>query len=355
MKPRTNLLEELRSSRKAIIELLVVIVFLSLALNLFSSALYDLVRGGSAPGQSPLRACALWGGVSILLFFVTAWYFLRRKWSHTLYLQIVLPLSEAGEHPCILRINGYAPTSRGAEILHSYLKHHHKEIKTVRDFCRKQGDNSFILLPLYHLAVTLFIVIVNKHATHTTTRQGDYHLRYKDRRWDIATNSHSLKEFPFYLANVTHFPKKLILPKEISIKTSPAQLDDTLVITLDCPYCSLDFEILPHWTEFTRKKSLKNYLIATRNLDIPKYFRLLAIPVKVTVTAKFHSLYQRKADQYCAWMEDLLSETIRWLSWQHFKENDQHRLIVEMHEKIDALFGKEEEAPSIPPARPDTR
>lgn len=343
----TDILEQLRNRRKTMLEIFLVALFLGLLLNLFSSALYDLLT--NSDGTKLRYPFPYWLAIFLSGTLSILWFFMREREERSLRFNILFPFVNYENAPHIATIPGYAPLKKANSIFSECLQHHPEEKTSILSqlglSCSRPGPgNQYIFQSCNKVVITLLLKVLKLHCEHTQTHLGSYHRKYEDVQNSLKTEGITISHDEIIGHAISSFPHKILLPEGVSLDISAHTAQHHNRISLHSPYTSLDITILPHWTIVSPQKAMKTYKIATRTLQGHNKVALLSIPIRVSMKVRCRALWKgRVADSYCKWMDFFLNEIRQWLSWEYYQAGDQERLLVEIYKEIKQL-GRQKES-----------
>lgn len=331
----TDILGQLRSRRRIMLEIFLVAALLGLMLNLFSNILYDELSG-KAERLLGLHVL-VWAGIFLVgIVFILA-IFIRERDPYELRFRIVLPFSGREGDISILPIPAYMPSMKANSVLESVLKHHPDEGATILEQLGLAGGkpgrgDGYRFASVEKTIITLLLSMLKLHCEHTQTQLGRYHLKYADSCQRLETASFDVEPEALFGYPLPLLPRRIKLPHSVSLSLGGHEKRPSSIL-LASQYASLKISILPHWTIIAQEKSLKTYLVVTRNLAEKAV--LLTIPIKMVVRVHYRALWNfREADDHCDWMELLLNEIWQWFDWDHYMQGDQERLLVELYHAV---------------------
>ena len=341
----TNLVDELRSRRKTIIEIVLIVTCIGLLLNLFSSFLYELLVVTKLPFTDTSSNVMFWGLAFVAFIGIALWYLLKGGHSDSVIFRILLPISTYEKRLQVKKIAGYAPTNYGDEIIAACLKVKPGAVGEIMSQLglksgKPNSEGNFFNVPVYEVVFTVILKMLKEYSKHTLTGLRYYHPCYSNTSWEHGKKEHPIDDVPID-RNRPYLPEKLDLPKGVTLHFPPGRIPEIHKIRIASPHCSLEFEILPYWTVITKKKALKTFLTATRGMEDLENIALLAVPVKISVSVSLRALWGKKADDYCKWMEGLLADAKNWLSWEVYQQDDLERMVVGINQKLMNLEVKQ--------------
>ncbi|OKY74495.1 MAG: hypothetical protein BM485_13660 [Desulfobulbaceae bacterium DB1] len=332
-----DILGQLRNRRRVILEIILLALFLGVLLNLFSSAFYEVINDTADRSlKYPFR---YWGIIFFSVICFVLFIFMREKGARSLNFRVVFPVVAQGGHPHLAEIPGYAPTRLADGILQQCMVFHPEEKERMLSQLGLQGStrgpgNKYFFQSVSEVIIVLLVKMLKLHGEHTQTPLGKYHLDYADIHNKLETASLELNSEEMIGHGLPGLPRRIKLPKGITLSFGTGTTP-TDKIVLQSTYATLEIVIQPYWTVIAPEKAIKTYKIATRSLQQHEKIALLAIPVSVAVKVHIWALLKlRKTDNYCNWLDFLLTETRRWFSWEYFQEGDHERLLVELYEMV---------------------
>jgi len=381
-----NLLEEIRERRKTILEVIIIASVIGFLLGVSSNALYDWLKGsqitsrfmsqGSAyirnlwqpqtrnPQDSPcvtlyfsrprvtvhkvtgtnraLESLIIFmvsGLILVSIILVTTLWVLRQLISKAVNFRILLPIHSIQKFIREEDITGYAPIKYSALMLEDYLKNNPDQKACLSDHLRndwQKGDSKerFFSYPIYFSVQRTLLILIQKYSEHTLTSSSLYHPRYSLLSWKLKSYEQPVVSLPGDKGG-RYFPCNIRLPEGTNFwYTQSSTSPEIHIAEIKSPYCSIVFEILPHWSRITREKARKSYKIAVRNIAETKNLTLLAIPLKVSIKISWKAIFRKKAEDYYQWLSGLLADAEGWLSWELYQQGDTERMLVDIHQKL---------------------
>ena len=244
------------------------------------------------------------------------------------------------------KIQGYAVPSYVEKILRQVCQHNSDEAADLVVLLfggkrRPKGvDKKEKLNAVLHKTVFILLLnLIKQYSEKTLTKTCAYLPEYQHLCWpcdcDNCIN-------PCHDSTITqHVPKKIVLPPSFRLSFPRKGKGRRADIRLEDDYVRLDFRLPEHWARITRKNSRRTYKTATRFMDDKDSLCLIYLGLRLTLRLKWRAMVTRKAvDRSCGWLAGLMADTRRWLSWEHYQQNDMERMLVDLHQCFIQSPGK---------------
>lgn len=325
MKDRDGtLLDEIKQRRKTTVEIILVAVILGVAINTFSTVLFEKIKVFVSMWHVALFLMSL---ILLILFYV-----LNKKISEYSEFRIMLPLKKDGDK-FIVPIKGYAPSEYSIEILNNYFKKHPNAIckcqAELKDFLENRTIQASSLISKF--IVFLHFGLIKEFGKRVLTTSSLYHEKYRHLSWQFKSYTIRKESLPASLKENEFVTGSLRLPQDIVLKSVGGNSEK---IILDSPLAALLIEILPNWSTLTIKNNRRTYKIAMRNLTDTDDIVLLTVPIRCKIFVRQWKVFFKRTEAIYEWMSALKSDFIQWLSWDRYVQEDTERLLVDVYQKI---------------------
>lgn len=320
-----SLLEEIRERRKYVIEIVAFAGLLALFVNLLSNDISECLKSLPHFWRYAFKFLPLIVSIGFLFRFI------YRKTLEQTEFNIVLPLIVKTEEIKIEPVKGYSPPLRANDIISPLRNDQDLKKSFIKDWTDGNLENEGpFRRNIYDLVTALLISLIKLYCEHSLTTSSLYHIGYRPYAWKFKSYSKKIKDIQ-KSSSINPFLKmeSIMLPQEVDLS-----IDN--LIHINSPYCWMKFNILPYWMLITEENNRKTYKIIMRNIN-RKDANLLVIPLRVMIGIKRFKIFSKMLVDYYMWMNGLMKDAMRWLSWEEYEKGDLERLVVDINQDLQEL------------------
>jgi hypothetical protein len=271
-------------------------------------------------------------------------FLLRYVYSKTteqIELTILLPLIVKSEEMRVEPLKGYSPPFRANALLATLGKNRELTTAFAQDWQKKIArgvlrDDGVSGVGLCNLLVSMLVSLIRLYGEHTLTTTSLYHKEYRTHAWKFKPYSLEVEELHDQIhENIFLKPGALKLPENVRLYLIEEE-EHFRGVRIDSPYCWVTFKILPYWKIITEENSRKSFNIVKRNIK-REDVEILGIPLQITMGINRKRIFAKMVKDHYIWMHGLMSDSIKWLSWEEYEKGDLERLVVELGKDIHQI------------------
>jgi hypothetical protein len=336
-----TVLEEIRGRRKYVTEIVAIAIGLAMFINLASNYIFDCIKGGSIFWHIAFLVMPL------ILLSVFLLRYVYAKTTEQSEITVLFPLIVKTEEIRVEPIKGYSPSFRANALLSPLRKDKELKKEFIQDWRDgiargALGDDGVSLTSMYKLLIGMLVSLIRLYGEHTLTTTSLYHKEYRTHAWKFKSHSIKAEE----LQNETNEKAflragALKLPEKVHLSLENKKEKNFKGLRIDSPYCWVVFKILPYWRIITEENSRKSYKIVRRNMK-REDAEILTIPVQIIIAINRYRIFSKMVEDYYIWMQGLMSDALKWISWEEYEKGDFERLVVDINQDLQDLRSKVE-------------
>ena len=185
---------------------------------------------------------------------------------------------------------------------------------------------------LHKTVFILLLKLIARYSENTLTGKCAYLPDYQHLCWPCKPKLflRNLRDSGKILQFV---PRDILLPPGFALSFPGQTAGRRADIRLENRYGRLDFRFPAYWARITEESSRRTYKTATRFMDATGNITLVSLGLRLTLQLKPPAMLAGEdAERSCGWLAGLMIDARRWLSWEHYQQNDLERMVVDLHQ-----------------------
>jgi hypothetical protein len=239
-------------------------------------------------------------------------------------------------------IKGYSPSFRANALLSPLRENDELKKEFIQDWKDRIArgvlkDDGISSTSMYKLLISMLVSLIRLYGEHTLTTTSLYHKEYRTHAWKFKSYSIKVEELQNQMDENTFLKTgALKLPEKVHLSLKNKKEKNFKGLLIDSPYCWVVFKILPYWRIITEGNSRKSYKIVRRNMK-REDAEILAIPLQIIIGINRNRIFSKMIEDYYMWMHGLMSDALKWISWEEYEKGDFERLVVNINQDLQEL------------------